>query len=372
MRCVTCGADTDAVLPTCQRCGSALPGAAAVPQVQSPAHPVGPVPPVPPGATEPPVVPSASPGSAVAAPVPWWDLLLCAVLLVAWLLVVLLLAFARGARDLSLVPDRLALWHHLLAALAVAVYLVSAVRGVPETPGHTLARNIRGSGRAGDLARAVRLLLPSLLVTVVVALIAGVTVPLPAKVSGPVVTATPPPAADPVPVDTTPAPAPSAMTASAPETLTGIDDPDARRLAQAVAVDALLSESINSRSDLAVGIAAVGQCRDLERSLGLLEGVTERRRDQRDQAKALDVDALADGSAMRSHLVSAFSYAGDADAAYAAWARRSIRSGCSLDANWRRGNQLSERAQRAKSEFLRRWNPIASSCGLPTRTTKEI
>jgi hypothetical protein len=362
MRCVTCGADTDAALPTCQRCGSALPGTAVVQQGQPPVPPVPPGPPVaapvPPVATEPPVAASVSPvppRPAVVAPIPLWDLLLCAVLVVGWLLVVLLLALARGARDTSLVPGRLAPWHYLLAVLAVAVYLVTAVRGVHETPGHTLARATQGAGRAGDLARVVQLLLPTLVVTV-----AGVTVPLPASVPGLVATSATPPADDGV------------TTASGLETPTPSDDLDARRRAQAEVVDALLAESVASRGDLAAAIAAVGQCRDLDRSLALLDGVARQRRAQRDQAKALTVDALADGPATRGYLVSAFTCAGAADDAYAAWTRRSISSGCSLDANWRRGNRLSEQAQAAKGEFLRRWNPIASSCGLPVRTTKEI
>ncbi|MEU7799119.1 hypothetical protein AB0B10_07625 [Micromonospora arborensis] len=305
---------------------------------------------------------------------PPWDLLLCAVLVVVWLLVVLLLAFARGARDAALVPGRLEPWHYLLAALVFAVYLVTAVRGVPETPGHTLARASQGAGRAGDLARVGQLLLPTLVVTVAVALVVGVTVPLPATVPGSVATPQTPLDDDGTTVES--AMTPDATSTSAIElktpTPTPSDDPAARRLAQAQVVDALLSESVTSRRDLATAIAALGECRDLRQSLELLNGVARQRRAQSDQARALTVDALADGTAMRAYLVAAFTSSGDADDAYAAWAQRSISSGCSLDDNWRRGNQLSEQAQAAKRQFLSRWNPIASSCGLPSRTTKDI
>lgn len=408
MRCVTCGADTDAALPTCQRCGSALPGAV-VPQQESPprAFSVATEPPdsttEPPGptvlATEPPSAtplttepPSATPFateppgvspvvggasgamSGAALPPPLWDLLVCAVLFAGWALVLLLVALARGAQEPSEVPGRLALWHYVLAALAVAIYLLTAVRGVPESPGYLWARAARGDGRDGDLRRGLQLLVPTVVVTVAVALVAGMTVPLSAAVSEATSTSATPTADDEVPTETPPTPDPVPTTTPGPETPTPTvsDDPDARRRTQAQAVDALLSESIASRGDLAIAIAAVGECRDLNRSLGLLDGVTRQRRTQRDQAEALTVDALTDGPAMRSHLVSAFTYAGDADAAYAAWTRRSISSGCSLDANWRRGNQLSEQSQKAKNEFLRRWNPIATSCGLPTRTSREI
>ncbi|WP_234582880.1 hypothetical protein [Micromonospora sp. MH99] len=304
---------------------------------------------------------------------PLWDLLVCAVLFAGWVLVLLLIALARGAEEPSEVPGRLALWHYVLAALAVAIYLLTAVRGVPESPGHLWARAARGDGRDGDLRRGLQLLVPTLVVTVAVALVAGLTVPLPDAVSEATSTSVTPTPGDEVPTGTPPTPDP-VPTTFGPETPTPTvsDDPDARRRTQAEAVDALLSESIASRGDLATAIAAVGECRDLNRSLGLLNGVTRQRRAQRDQAAALTVDALTDGPAMRSHLVSAFTYAGDADAAYAAWTRRSINSGCSLDANWQRGNQLSEQSQKAKNEFLRRWNPIAVSCGLPTRTSKEI
>ncbi|WP_405425707.1 hypothetical protein [Micromonospora sp. NBC_00617] len=300
-------------------------------------------------------------------PPPLWDLLVCALLFAGWVLLLLLVAVARGAEDPSGVPGRLAPWQYVLAALAVAIYLLTAVRGVPESPGHLWARAAGGDGRDGDLRRGFQLVVPTVVVTVAVALVAGMTVPLPAAVPEAASTSTTPTADDEVPTETPP-------TTPDPDTPTPTvsDDPEARRRTQAEAVDALLSESIASRGDLATAIAAVGECRDLNRSLGLLDGVTRQRRTQRDQAEALTVDALTDGPAMRSHLVSAFTYAGDADAAYAAWTRRSISSGCSLDANWRRGNQLSEQSQKAKNEFLRRWNPIAVSRGLPTRTSKEI
>ncbi|WP_410812274.1 hypothetical protein [Micromonospora sp. 067-2] len=318
----------------------------------------------------------ASPsGAAGAMSVRVWDVMLCAALLAGWLLVVLLIALARGARDVSLVPGRLAPWHYLLATLAVAVYVVTAVLGVPETPGHIWARATRVGHRHGDLSRVVQLLVPTLVVTVVVALIAGVTVPLP-----PSAATSAAPRGDEVPPART---APTTEAASTPSeverptatevlTPTPGDDPDTARRAQAEVVNTLLEESVASRGDLATAIAAVGECRDLSRAVALLEGVTRQRLAQRDQAQALTIDAFADGPAMRGYLVSAFAYSGDADAAYAAWARHSISSGCSLDANWRRGNQLSERSQTAKGEFLRRWNPIASSCGLPVRTTKDI
>ncbi|MEU5784877.1 hypothetical protein [Micromonospora lupini] len=307
-------------------------------------------------------------------PPPLWDLLVCALLFAGWVLVLLLVALARGAEEPSDVPGHLALWHYVLAALAVAIYLLTAVRGVPESPGYLWARAASGDGRDGDLRRGLQLLVPTVVVTVAVALVAGMTVPLSAAVSDATSTSATPTADEEASTETplTPDPVPTTASGLETPTPTASDDPDTRRRAQAEAVDALLSESTASRGDLATAIAAVGECRDLNRSLALLDGVTRQRRAQRDQAGALTVDALGDGPAMRSHLVSAFTYAGDADAAYAAWTRRSISSGCSLDANWRRGNQLSEQSQKAKNEFLRRWNPIAVSCGLPTRTSKEI
>ncbi|WP_144056900.1 hypothetical protein [Micromonospora lupini] len=305
-------------------------------------------------------------------PPPLWDLLVCALLFAGWVLVLLLVALARGAEEPSEVPGRLVLWHYVLAALAIVIYLLTAVRGVPESPGYLWARAASGDGRDGDLRRGLQLLVPTVVVTVAVALVAGMTVPLSAAVSDATSTSATPTADERTFTETPPTPEPVPTTASGVATPTASDDPDTRRRAQAEAVDALLSESTASRGDLATAIAAVGECRDLNRSLALLDGVTRQRRTQRDQAGALTVDALDDGTAMRSHLVSAFTYAGDADAAYAAWTRHSISSGCSLDANWRRGNQLSEQSQKAKNEFLRRWNPIAVSCGLPTRTSKEI
>lgn len=268
----------------------------------------------------------------MAPPIPLWDLLLCVVLVVGWFLVVLLLSLARGARDASLVPGLLTPWHYLLAALTVAVYLVTAVQGVPETPGHTLARATRGTGRAGDLAQVVRLLLPSLVVTVAVALVAGMTVPLQAAPGSMAASATPP-ADQGSAVETAPTPDSSSTTTAGREVPTPREDADAQMRAQAEVVDALLSESVTSRSDLAAAITAVGQCRALEQSLMVLEGVARQRRAQRDRARALTVDAIADGAAMRDHLVSAFVYSGEADDAYAAWARRSISSECSRDAN---------------------------------------
>jgi hypothetical protein len=363
MRCTNCGADNDEAQATCARCGSGLRGNAtgegstAFPddpwarnRVTSPT-----IAPFEPNRPRPSYHEPAEPAGLLL------DLGLCAVLIGAGLAALLGITTARGAPDWPSTIDRLTLPYYGLALLVVAVYLLIGILVAHETPGRVLRRGTLGEGRSGDGALVWRTLIPTLLVTALVALYAGMTIPV--RPAGPdAVAATPPPPASPTGWS---------ATAEGPDP-TPTYDPNARARDQARAVNAVLEDSVASRSHLGNAIAEVGRCGDAISSLTALRNVSRERRAQRDQARLLTVDAIPDGPAMQGHLVAALGYSGDADEAYAAWAQRVVDRGCGRDGNWTRGNSLSEQAQAAKSRFLALWNGTAAQFGLPPRTTGEI
>lgn len=143
---------------------------------------------------------------------------------------------------------------------------------------------------------------------------------------------------------------------------------------QAAAVDRLLEGSTAARSGLVDAIADVRMCRTS--GLSDIRTITEARRDQLAFARALRVDALDGGDAMRSALLGALSTSYQADAAFAAWGRGYVNRGCvdavEQDTDYRRGVRLSEEADTAKTRFTDLWNPIATSFGLQERSRTTI
>lgn len=127
--------------------------------------------------------------------------------------------------------------------------------------------------------------------------------------------------------------------------------------AQARAVDGLLEEMGATRSDL--GTVVVGGC-----ETSGLQRVLDARRSQLDEARALDVSALDNGTELKDALVRALEASTESNQRYV-----DVSPGCPSDAEVRDVNQ---RASDAKDEFIGYWTPIAQQAGLPTRTADDI
>jgi hypothetical protein len=136
----------------------------------------------------------------------------------------------------------------------------------------------------------------------------------------------------------------------------------------------VLASSNASHSGLTDAIVATTQCR--RNGLDRIVDITAGRRDQLAAARALAVDALPDGAALRKSLVAALDASFDADAAFLSWARRHLAEDCSgpvaEDRDYRRGLARSEDARKAKARFADAWRTVAKRYDLPAWRPDQI
>jgi hypothetical protein len=139
---------------------------------------------------------------------------------------------------------------------------------------------------------------------------------------------------------------------------------------QAVAVNAILNASGTSRGELGRALTAARKCNGLDAAIAGMQNVAQQREQQINQTKALKVDALANGTRMRSTLAKAINYSLEVDKAYLAWAQ-ATQNGCKgrpkPNADSKRGAHLSAQASTAKQQFAALWAPVAQKANLPHR-----
>lgn len=139
---------------------------------------------------------------------------------------------------------------------------------------------------------------------------------------------------------------------------------------QARAVDALLGASGAARTALRRAVTAVMSCAADDRAVSAIAAATRSRKEQLERARALAVDALDGGAALKSDLVDALEASYRADQHYLAWARK----GCagSHDPDLAEAEAFSARASAAKRRFLSRWTDLALRYGLPARAETDL
>ncbi|TDD05990.1 hypothetical protein E1292_16140 [Nonomuraea deserti] len=151
-----------------------------------------------------------------------------------------------------------------------------------------------------------------------------------------------------------------------PTPSSGATSPDPSAERQAEAVNDLLSSSSSARSSLSDAIERARRCERHGRDA--IQDITDRRREQLTDARALDVAALAGGAELKDALVDALSASYEADAAFLAWARRQSGGNCTGstagDGDFRRGIDRSGDAQAAKVRFSEMWRSIAKEYDL--------
>ncbi|MET8988529.1 hypothetical protein ABZW49_24025 [Nonomuraea wenchangensis] len=155
---------------------------------------------------------------------------------------------------------------------------------------------------------------------------------------------------------------------------TGPAQPAGPAAVQARAMNDVLASSNASHSGLTDAIVATSQCR--RNGLDRIVDITAGRRDQLAAARALKVDDLPDGTALRRSLVAALDASFDADAAFLSWARRHLAGDCSgpvaEDRDYRRGLARSEDARKAKARFADAWRTVAKAYDLPAWRPDQI
>jgi hypothetical protein len=144
---------------------------------------------------------------------------------------------------------------------------------------------------------------------------------------------------------------------------------------QAKVLDALLTDSRGSRSGLGPALNQLRSCTDTAPALETVRRVTDARREQVVQVKALDTGTLDDGGTVKVRLTEALTASFNADEAFLTWATRQ-NTDCdkawSSDKDYQRGLAFSGEATAAKRSFLKLWNPLAQRYSLPARAEHEI
>jgi hypothetical protein len=144
---------------------------------------------------------------------------------------------------------------------------------------------------------------------------------------------------------------------------------------QAVAVNAILNASGTSRGELGRALTAARKCTGLGTAIAGMQTVASQREQQITHTKALKVDALANGTRIRSTLAKAINNSLEVDKAYLAWAQ-AAQNGCKgkpkSNADYKRGGQLSVQASAAKRQFAGLWAPVAKKEKLPRRSATSF
>lgn len=127
--------------------------------------------------------------------------------------------------------------------------------------------------------------------------------------------------------------------------------------AQAGAVNELLNEMGETRSDLGTVVVQGCGTSDLQR-------VLDARRSQLAKARALKVGALDNGAQLKDALVRALEASTESNQRYV-----DVSPGCPSEAEVA---DVNRRATDAKNEFIGYWTPVAEQAGLPARGPGDI
>ena len=141
------------------------------------------------------------------------------------------------------------------------------------------------------------------------------------------------------------------------------------------AVSGLLSSSAATRRSLEGAVADARNCSNLASATSQIQAVASQRNAEYRRAKALSMDGLPNGAAVKSDLLAALRASLDADRDYLTWARRELHSGCrpaSRAPAYNAAVGADSQAGAAKATFVQAWNPVAAKYGDPQESAGDI
>ncbi|WP_299535252.1 hypothetical protein [uncultured Streptomyces sp.] len=148
---------------------------------------------------------------------------------------------------------------------------------------------------------------------------------------------------------------------------------------QAVALDALLADSNDSRSMVIGAVEKIKACKDLDQAAADLKSAAQQRRDLVTRLGEISVDKLPDHATLTSSLTRAWEASASADDHYAAWAvqAKTSKKVCKGGhaANTKETSKAAEQsgvASKAKNQASGLWNKIADSHGLTRRQSTQL
>jgi hypothetical protein len=145
--------------------------------------------------------------------------------------------------------------------------------------------------------------------------------------------------------------------------------------AQAIAIDALLDESVAGRARLSSAINDINACDVTSATRADIQAAIDSRANSITRLDALEVGAIPEGAALKADLRAALSASHAADVAYLAWVQ-AAGTNCprTTDATFAAVTAANAQATQAKTAFVAKWNPVATRYGLPktNRSANEI
>jgi len=148
----------------------------------------------------------------------------------------------------------------------------------------------------------------------------------------------------------------------------------AEAAAEAAQVNYLLDASAETRSPLATALKDVSECNQIGSAIATISAVAQRYGAEYGQAIHLNTGQLPNGAALKSNLIQAYYLSSYSNYYFLNWAKQREASGCTVQAagEYNAGAKDAAQAARYKEAFVRLWNPVAASHGLPLRSAEGI
>ena len=148
----------------------------------------------------------------------------------------------------------------------------------------------------------------------------------------------------------------------------------AEAAAEAAQVNYLLDASAETRSPLATALKDVSKCNQIGSAIATISAVAQRYGAEYGQAIHLNTGQLPNGAALKSNLIQAYYLSSYSNYYFLNWAKQRESSGCTVQAagEYNAGAKDAAQAARYKEAFVRLWNPVATSHGLPLRSAEGI
>jgi hypothetical protein len=148
----------------------------------------------------------------------------------------------------------------------------------------------------------------------------------------------------------------------------------AEAAAEATQVNYLLDASAETRSPLATALKDVSECNQIGSAIATISAVAQRYGAEYGQAIHLNTGQLPNGAALKSNLIQAYYLSSYSNYYFLNWAKQRESSGCTVQAagEYNAGAKDAAQAARYKEAFVRLWNPVATSHGLPLRSAEGI
>lgn len=154
----------------------------------------------------------------------------------------------------------------------------------------------------------------------------------------------------------------------------GPASPSGNAQTQAQGVDALLASGKQAHERLQYNAET---CDGLAAAVPRFQQIVRDRRQELSDARKLPLDRLSHAADLQQALTDSYQYSLAADRAYLAWAQAAEAQDCGdaappATSDLADAQAADDKAAPAKRRFLRLWNPIAVSQGLPTYGWRDL